>query len=287
MSLRDFQSVIREAVQFFSQRGFTSEAELDEWARRIEQAARDSLISPQEASEQIARNLAGIYSRFERRLPKQLTKLHARTGAIMGPEMYFRRVESFPQLAVKMRRDLDRRIASNADLIKIRREEAIAATLRRFRGWASSVPSGGTPSPPKKEKDLLNKEFRQIRFETNRLNVDQGHKLNSALNETYAMGTGAIAGMWHSNWRQLHYNYREDHKERDQKIYTIRDNWAMERGLMKAGPAGYTDEITKPAEEVFCRCWYQYIYLLDRLPREMLTEKGKKALEALNVVEAA
>jgi hypothetical protein len=186
-----------------------------------------------------------------------------------------------------MRNELDRRVAVSADLIKIRREESMAATLRRFKGWVSSIPPSGTPTPPSDETNLLMKEFRKVRFEANRLNIDQGHKLNASLNATLAEGTGAIAAIWHSNWRQTNYKYREDHKERDLQVYTIRGNWAQEKGLMKVGPAGYTDEITQPAEEVYCRCWYQYIYNLNRLPQAMLTEKGKKAMAALDEIAAA
>lgn len=286
MSLRDFQKVIREAVKYFSRYGYTSEKSLDLWSERIATAARGSLVSPEEASAHIARHLSAVYGRMMRKLPKHLQQLQVRSPGRMGPEMFFRRISSLPELAHKMRNELNSRIAVSADLIKIRREESLAATMRRFRGWASSVPPSGTPAPVKDETDLLMREFRKVRFETNRLNIDQGHKLNSSLNATLALGTGAIAAVWHSNWRQANYKYREDHKERDLQVYTIRGNWALERGLMKVGPAGYTDEITQPAEEVYCRCWYQYIYNLDRLPEAMLSEKGLKAIAALEEVAA-
>jgi hypothetical protein len=286
MSLHDFQATIRAAVKYFTQHGYTNERALDLWTERIVTAAQGALISPAEASALTARHLSAIHSRVLRRLPKHMRELQPRIAVRVGPEMFYRRVASLPELAHKMRTEVDRRIAASADLIKIRREEAMAATLRRFTGWASSVPPGGTPAPAKDEVDLLSREFRKVRFETNRLNIDQGKKLNSALNATLAEGTGAIAGVWHSNWRQKNYNYREDHKERDLQVYTIRDNWAQDRGLMKPGPAGYTDEITQPAEEIFCRCWYAYIYNLDRLPAEMLTEKGRDALEVLESVAA-
>lgn len=254
MSPVEFQRLIREAVRYFTTHGYTSERDLDLWAERIATAANETLLSPEEAGEQIARHLGAVYDRMVGRLPRHLQQLHARTAVRMTPAMYFRRIETFPQLAVKMRRELDRRIAASADLIKIRRQEAMAATLRRFRGWASSVPPGGTPAPVGPQAKLINKEFRKIRFETNRLQIDQGHKLNSSLNATMAEGTGAIAAMWHSNWRQISYRFRPEHKERDEQVYTIRPNWALDRGLMKAGPAGYTDQITQPGEEVFCRC---------------------------------
>jgi len=50
---------------------------------------------------------------------------------------------------------------------------------------------------------------------------------------------------------------------------------------MKAGDAGYTDEITTPGEEVFCRCFYRWIYNLRDLPKDMLTIKGKEQLALL------
>jgi hypothetical protein len=56
---------------------------------------------------------------------------------------------------------------------------------------------------------------------------------------------------------------------------------------MKPSKAGYTDEITQPAEEVYCRCYYEYIYNLDALPAVMLTKKGQAALAALDEVELA
>jgi hypothetical protein len=286
MALADFKRVIREAVAFFSKRGYTSQHDLDTWARRLEDSARSSLVSPAVAAELVARHLSSVYGRFMRKIPAQLKRLQVKVGARMTPELFFRRVETLPQLAMRMRNELDRRIAASADLIRIRREEAIDATLRRFKGWASSVPPGGTPAPQKPEKELLAKEFRQVRYEVNRLNIDQGTKLNASLAAVYAEGTGAIAGRWRSNWRQAGYDYRVDHKERDNKIYTLRDNWAEKAGLMKPGPAGYTDEITQPAEEVYCQCYYVYIHNLTSLPPDMLTAKGKRALNVMEDLDA-
>jgi hypothetical protein len=43
---------------------------------------------------------------------------------------------------------------------------------------------------------------------------------------------------------------------------------------------GYTDEMSTPGEEVYCRCAYVYIYSLRKLPDEMLTIKGKNLLNS-------
>jgi hypothetical protein len=93
-----------------------------------------------------------------------------------------------------------------------------------------------------------------------------------------AQDGGAIAGRWRSHYRQVGYNYRVDHKERDGLVYAIRGNWAIDKGLMNKG-VGYTDEITAAGEEVFCRCQMIYIYGLGKLPNDMLTSKGESELK--------
>ncbi|MBM2767071.1 hypothetical protein [Burkholderia anthina] len=91
--------------------------------------------------------------------------------------------------------------------------------------------------------------------------------------EAQALASGAIAAKWRSSRYYEPYG-GTDHPERDHKIYTLRDNWAMQKGLMQAGPDGYTDEITAPHEETGCQCYFVYVHALRDLPEEMLTEHG-------------
>lgn len=91
--------------------------------------------------------------------------------------------------------------------------------------------------------------------------------------EAQALASGAIAAKWRSSRYYEPYG-GTDHPERDHKIYTIRDNWAMQKGLMQAGPDGYTDEITAPYEETGCQCYFVYLHALRDLPETMLTERG-------------
>jgi hypothetical protein len=98
---------------------------------------------------------------------------------------------------------------------------------------------------------------------------------------------GAIAYRWRSHWRRAGYDFRKDHKERDNEIYLIRNSWAKDQGLIKAGSAGYYDEITSAAQEPFCQCYVVAIYALRELPEDMLTEKGKKLLEETRLKRTA
>ena len=47
---------------------------------------------------------------------------------------------------------------------------------------------------------------------------------------------------------------------------------------MKPGATGYTDQIERPGEWVFCRCTYQWIYNLRDMPADVLTIKGREFL---------
>jgi hypothetical protein len=126
----------------------------------------------------------------------------------------------------------------------------------------------------------MRRAFTSLPFIERRVIVDQGHKLTASIHEIVAIDGGAIAGIWHSRWREIGYDYREDHKDRDRRIYVIRNNWALKRGLMRLAGREYTDQITQPAEEVFCRCHYEYLYTLRDLPPDMLTTKGREELVA-------
>lgn len=95
--------------------------------------------------------------------------------------------------------------------------------------------------------------------------------------EATAKANGAIAAIWHSSQYYRPYG-GTDHPERDKKIFTVRGNWTLGKGLMRAGPEGFTDEITGPCEESSCQCNYQFVFHLRDIPKDMLTELGAREL---------
>lgn len=263
-----FYEVITAAVRDISDNGYDP-IRVDQWLQEIEEAAKRDLVSTDVLDRTLRASLETLYKRYVER------------GALLKYNPGVTRY-SLDKVKPKLRAELDRRIMASAQLIKMNREEAIQKTLRRFAGWSTSIPQGGSEVVDKNEvKGDIKKSLKQLPFEERRVLIDQGHKFTSAISETLATDNGALAAVWHSNWRQRNYNYRKDHKERDQKVYTVRGNWAQSKGLMKAGPSGYVDEITKPAEEPFCRCHYEWVYNLRDLPDDMLTDKGRDELSKL------
>lgn len=237
---------------------------------RLRGAARREFISEDELQQRLRSGLRDIYERLVDR------------GAIMRTSPDVGRF-ALERVRPQLRDELDRRTMASAQLIRLNRDAAVEATLRRFAGWATSIPPGGSGAVDRRSvKPEVQRSLRQIRFIERRVAVDQGHKFAANLSEILAVDSGALAGIW----RQHYTRYpRHSHRQRNGRVYAVRGNWALERGLMRAGPAGYTDEVTRPGEEVFCRCSYEWIHALRRLPADMLTAKGRAELQ--RVREAA
>lgn len=251
--------VLTEALNHFIEYGYDSQSALEDWLRKLKDAAIDSLTTPRQ-----------LQTLLEKSLRKTFDRLVNTDSLVSGNVSRY----DINRIKPALRAELDRRILASANLIKLNREEAINTTLRRFSGWATSITLGGTKSADRiEEKKDIRKSLSKIRFQERRVIIDQTHKLVASINDIVAVNNGAIAAEWHSHWKQAGYNYRKDHKERDDKIYIIRDSWANKEHWVKA-INGYTDDITTPGEEVYCRCYYRYIYTLNKLPDEMLTEKA-------------
>lgn len=257
-----FYTALTEAINEFEEHGFSDQAALESWMGKLRKEAEQSL-SPQATLESLLR--ASFRATYKRMVDDG--------GVLVSlPVKRF----TLDRVAPRLRAELDRRIMASAQLIKLNRQNAIDTTLRRFSGWATSIPAGGSKSVEKVEtKTEIRKALTQLPFDERRVIIDQNHKLVATINDVVAQAGGAIAAEWHSHYRQAGYNYRPEHKERDGKIYLIRGCWAQEQGLAKPGPDGYLDEITQPGEEVFCRCSVKYLFSLRKLPDEMLTKRGQ------------
>lgn len=257
-----FAAALQAAVTDFSEHGYDDDARLRYWLGILRSRLEAETDTPAELAEQLKAALTAIYQR----------KVEA--GGLIRDVRFADRFD-LTRIKPRLRAELDRRILAAADLIKLNRKAGIEKTLQRFSGWSTSIPPGGSGVIDKREvRANIAKSAKQIRYEARRLTIDQGHKLVANITDIVATDNGAIAAEWESHWRQPGYDYRPDHKERDGKVYLIRDSWAAKHGLIKRGMP-FIDQVTRPAEEPFCRCNYRYISNLNNLPPEMLTKKGR------------
>lgn len=261
-----FFQIVTDAINDIAEYGYESEERLNYWVEAIREAAQQDMVSEEALTAQLKRVLGATYARL------------VEDGAVLlrhpGVDRF-----TLQRIAPNLRAELDRRILASANLIRLNREQAINDTLRRFQGWATSIPVGGTDQVDRREqKAHIRKALTSLPFQERRVIVDQGHKLAAAVSEIVAMDAEAIGAVFRSHWRQHGYDYREEHKERDGVFYTIREGWAAKRRFLRIGGQGAWEDHEKPGEFVYCRCWARYIYNLRDCPPEMLTERGKAAL---------
>ena len=262
-----FYDVLTAAINDLLEYGFDSSQRVEEWVRKLETAARSSLVPEGVLNREVRDVLMRTYQRtVEGGL---LHKRHPNIAAY-----------TIERIKPKLRAELDRRILASSSLIKLNREQSIQRTLQRFAGWATSIPIGGTEAEKRSEvKETVKRGIAGLGFVERRVVIDQGHKLVAAINDIVAVDSGAIAGRWqHIPLGPPAYDSRPEHVEMHDKVFVIRGNWAMEKGLMKLAGRKYTDEVDFPGTPVSCSCHYSYLYALRDLPPDMLTHKGEEEL---------
>jgi len=272
MSRKTFYETVAAAIKDFARNGYDSQERLDYWRRLIEAAAAASFASLDDVERDVRKTMTLAYYRLVTKggLLRRMPQVSAYTLQKMTPSL---------------QSELNRRIIASIDLIKLNRPAAIAKTVQRFTGWATSVPEGGFPSDVRKGtykyadiKADVQKAMTSLPFEERRVIIDQNAKLVSAINTTVAVGGGAIAAIWQSHKHQKGYDGRPEHNKRDGDMYLVRDSWVIEKGLVKRGAGAYTDSIEQPGEFVFCRCSWVYVFHLRDLPADWLTKKGTETL---------
>lgn len=257
------QQILTNALKDLEEHGYDSPERVERWVRELSIAIERTGIKNDDELKQSLRvsltpKMANAVSRGLRGMG-----VHRFNKSNVSPRLY---------------NELDRRILASVSLIKLNRTTAINDTLQRFIGWSTSIPPGGGVVDDKVEvKQGIRKSLDQLNFVERRVAIDQGHKLIANINNIIAVDGGAIAVIWNSHWKQKNYNYREDHKELDGKIYLIKDSWADKAGLVKGD---YYEDLSEGfGQAVFCQCFGTYLYKLNKLPKDMLTQKGLEYLK--------
>ena len=152
----DFNSILTEAVREYVERGFVSIDRLNYWTERLRRAALATVERGARLDQITRQHMEAILTREIER-----GGVLARHPGITP----FRLKDVRP----KLRAEVDRRVRASADLIKLNRQEQIEKTLRRFQGWTTSIPPGGTRAADKGEiKAEIRKPFASLPFEERR-----------------------------------------------------------------------------------------------------------------------
>lgn len=264
MKFKSFNEVVIAAIKDLSEFGFDSLHRVERWQRELTYMAERESKSDVDIDARLKDHLGRVYA-------QQVTN----KGIMRRHKIQAWTLE---KVKPKLRNELDRRIMASAQLIKLNRQQAITKTLQRFSGWSTSLPTGGSEAVDKRDvAEDIKKSIKQLPYEERRVLIDQSHKLKASLDDIIASDNGAIAAVWHSR-HSAGYDNRPEHLKRDGKVYFIRDNWALSKGYAKLAGHQYTDEITQPAEEIYCSCNYVYLYGIRDLPQECITIAGRELM---------
>ena len=269
---KPFRQVLADAVAEISASGYTSPERIQFWVEALRRAAEYDLGSETTVDRETRAKMEAAF--------KRLLDGNKITELVPGVSRF-----NLSMLRPSLRAELDRRIVASADLIKLHRREAIEKTLSRFSGWSTSIPAGGDGTIDKREvRSSVGKSVAQLKFEARRVSVDQGHKLIANISEIVAMDGGAIAGIWHDHGEHdSSYNARKEHLERSKpgnNLFLVRDSWAIRDGLIRRGSRPYMDEIERPGQLTYCRCYYVFLTSPRRLPDDVLTARGHEWVSA-------
>lgn len=159
-----------------------------------------------------------------------------------------------------------------------------------LRGFLEDVPIGGTKDKEIKSRIVeIKKELRQL-ARWNRLFYSyKAISLSAEIERLFVLAGNPLAAIWHYSDMDAQGEYQKtyNHQQRGGQVYAIRASWAIEKGLMKVGPAGYLDEISGPGQEIGCMCSLQWVMDVRSLPDSMITGKGRSELDRVKAISQA
>jgi hypothetical protein len=173
---------------------------------------------------------------------------------------------------------------SQADIYLSDQIGQFQAMLREF---LKQVPIGGSKDKAIKSRIAeIKKELRPLAKWDRLFYIYKARSFPAEIEHIFVLAGNPLAAIWHYSDLDAQGEYRKtyNHQQRDGRVYAIRGNWAIEKGLMKVGAAGYLDEISRPSQELGCMCSLQWVTSVRRLPDDMITGNGRAELKRVTAV---
>jgi hypothetical protein len=156
-----------------------------------------------------------------------------------------------------------------------------------LREFLDQVPSGGTKDKTIKSRIAeIKKELRSLAKWDRLFYTYKARSFSAEIEHIFVLAGNPLAAIWHYSDLDAQGEYQKtyNHQQRDGRVYAVRGNWAIEKGLMKVGPAGYLDAISSPGQELGCMCSLQWVTGVRRLPGDMIMDKGRSELDRVTAV---
>jgi len=141
--------------------------------------------------------------------------------------------------------------------------------------FLDQVPSSGTIDKTMKSRIAeIKRELRYLAKWDRLFSIYKARSFSAEVEYIFALAQhDPLAAIWEYSPldEQGEYQKSYNHRQRASHVYAVRGSWAIEKGLMKVGPDGYLDEISRPGQELGCMCSLQWVTSVSGLPGNMIT----------------
>lgn len=191
------------------------------------------------------------------------------------------------------RRALEKRILNSLNLIKFKDEALLAAVEARFINFAIDDSIKDKTLKNLENNLKINEAKKTQRNYVKNILTDQTNRLNSDIDNIVATSNDAIGLIWNTRednrvvgnptglypkGNDMHNN----HFERNKKFFILSSGWAHKKKLLSGEIYEQLEDVKTIGRAINCRCYMYYIYDLRDVPKENLSENGKRYIKKYN-----
>lgn len=265
----------------YAKTGPASPSQATEIKQRVAEFIEANAVTLESAVQTYRRACDGFLARVieARGLPVASVVSGEAPNAQPGPRPLDKKLsERFDEYLPSLRRLLDECVAVHADQAEGFFAQQKSAVEKLLADFLDSIPGGGTKAAVvRSHVNPIKNALRDLLQWGEELNRLQATSFMSEVRDFLAQAANhPIAMTWHfAPWSCL----VPGHRELDGQVFVIRENWALQKGLMVAPPAhGFADDAKRRRRELGCMCTTGFIFNLASLPRDMLTPSGVATL---------
>jgi hypothetical protein len=283
---RDTVQTVGEILTAFLKSGPITPDHLQETKTTISKLARSTAVSADEATasyEQACREFLDKVIRVKG-MPTRIISGDRDSRPDIVNSSGKNVAQNFDALLPSIRKRLEWCVLNYKVEATVYLDEQIRECDAMVQQFLERVPMGGTKDKDTKSRITeIKKELLPLAKWDRLFYAHKAMSFPAEVEFLFSLEGNPIAAIWHYNPvdEQTDYPTTYDHKHRDGLVYAARGNWAIAKGLMKTGPSGYLDEISRPSQEIGCMCYLQWVYSIGRLPANMMTEKGNSELKRI------
>jgi hypothetical protein len=290
--MKDKKEVLQqvgEMLKAYLKSGPTSPTHADEVVAAIFDLARPLIVTPEKATAAYQAGCKGFLDEVirVRGMPTREIVSGSKSASAVGSSSGNDIKNRFDSLVPKIREQFKWCVENYKKQSKSYFDDQTEVFQEIVRAFLRDIPAGGTKNTFElKEITRFKKELSSLIGWEELFGVYKAASFPAEVDYIFGIEKHPLAAVWRYNQLDTQGEYKKtyNHERLDGRVYAVADNWAIQKGLMVAGPDGYVDDITRPCQEVGCMCSLSWIYSLRELPDAMVTPKARAELPRVRAI---